>query len=317
METSACPRCGGVANRLLAPGFYECTSSVLTDVVPPNQYANPSAIPLTRTCGHHFQVGTGQPAAAQCSCGMFAVGTCHQCGEPRCGQHGSLAGGVKFLCNSHIQNANHRRNLKEYQRDAERKRQAEQVAREAEEQRRQMVAAQQKALPELPAEGGASAAQLSAGLAELVPDRARSFVVERRSLGRSRRVRGWAFPLETRKPNFETRHTYYRHRGVIVTNDGRAFIVQTESPSRTWTPGDHTHGPPHSETSGLSPADTAAILGQVRKWLGRGPGEGTTPARTAHLEMLVREGRLSQEEASRLAPSGAVSDEAWAAIRDR
>jgi hypothetical protein len=42
-----------------------------------------------------------------------------------------------------------------------------------------------------------------------------------------------------------------------------------------------------------------------------------TPARAKVLRHLVAEGRLSQDEADRLAPGGAVSDAAWAIIRDR
>ena len=90
MSTVICPNCGGMLNRLLAPDYYGCTSTIVEDVVPRGRHGNAQDIPITRRCGHRFQVRR-TPHLAQCSCGMFAVGTCPQCGEARCGTHGQPA----------------------------------------------------------------------------------------------------------------------------------------------------------------------------------------------------------------------------------
>ena len=317
MQNVTCPMCGGLSNRLLAPGYFECTSSVVTDVVPPGAHGNASHIPITRTCGYRFQVGTAASAGAQCWCSMYAVGTCRTCGQALCGQHGSQDAGGSFLCNHHIQEDARRRAAAQAREDAEKRQRREEIARHAEQQRQEMLEARRQALPEFPVEGGAMAAELSAGLRTLVPDRARTFVVERRSLGRTMKVRGWGFRLGSEVKENARGGTYFRHRGLIVTDDDRAFIVTELSPSSDWSVGDHTHGKPPAETSGVGVSEVQTIVSQVLKWTGKPQGAGTTPARTEHLEGLVRNGRVSREEAERLAPSGAVSDAAWAAIRDR
>lgn len=102
---AVCPQCGGSARRLLAPGYYECTSEIeeLVDVLPPHMHAGPGDIPMyrTRTCGARYQLGEGMTGAVQCRCGMFAVSACSEChGEPRCGEHSVKVDG-RVLCSVH------------------------------------------------------------------------------------------------------------------------------------------------------------------------------------------------------------------------
>lgn len=201
--------------------------------------------------------------------------------------------------------------------EAEKKQRSREVARRAEQQRHAMLTARHQALPEFPVDGGALASELSAGLRKLVPDQARSFVVQRKSFGRTKSVRGWAFRFEAAEKINAHGGRYYRHRGLIVTDDGYAYVVAAESPSESWTVGDYTHGQPPSATLRVGVHEVQKIVDQVLKWTGRSQGTGTTPARTEHLERLVSTGRMSHEEAERLAPNGAVSDVAWATIRTR
>ena len=53
-------------------------------------------------------------AAERCNCGLYAVGACHACDLPLCGQHGASIGGL-FLCGAH----RHPAVLEQEPRDAE------------------------------------------------------------------------------------------------------------------------------------------------------------------------------------------------------
>jgi len=91
-----------VKGRLLAPGYYECTSETLVNILPAGMQGNLSAVPLYRPCGHRYQTGGADANAAQCDCGMYAVGACLRCGVPLCGEHADTRyGGV--LCAKHNQ----------------------------------------------------------------------------------------------------------------------------------------------------------------------------------------------------------------------
>jgi hypothetical protein len=66
-----------------------------------------------------------------------------------------------------------------------------------------------------------------------------------------------------------------------------------------------------------SPPDAESLdedAGVEFEW--RAPATSRTPARASQLERLVAEGRMSVEEAERLAPDGTVSDANWTVIRD-
>jgi hypothetical protein len=82
----SCPECGGRQRREIAPGFFQCTSRRLTDVIPAGSFGNPTTVPVDSECGHRYQEAPASPAV-QCACGMFAVAACVQCGEPLCGDH--------------------------------------------------------------------------------------------------------------------------------------------------------------------------------------------------------------------------------------
>src|ERR1700734_336703 len=80
----SCPRCGGNAYAVIAPGYFECTSTIL--VPGPVATAQGTVImPVPATvCSHRYQAGT--PVTTQvCSCGTFAVGQCRDCNDPVCG----------------------------------------------------------------------------------------------------------------------------------------------------------------------------------------------------------------------------------------
>ena len=95
---AACPRCGGVERRALAPNFFECETRVLVFVVPRGVQGNPTDVPLYEACGHQYQEGA--PTAPRCSCGVFAIGECNKCSKPLCGLHGGQYS-KGFLCTEH------------------------------------------------------------------------------------------------------------------------------------------------------------------------------------------------------------------------
>lgn len=107
MSAGPCPKCGGRERRLLAPGYFECMSRVLRDVVPP---APPGVLgdvlgrPLYGPCGYRYQAGPQSADGRACECGMFAVGECQACGKAVCGQHGAHSHG-RFVCVAHIREA--------------------------------------------------------------------------------------------------------------------------------------------------------------------------------------------------------------------
>ncbi|WP_203704294.1 hypothetical protein [Asanoa iriomotensis] len=49
-----------------------------------------------RVCGHRYQEATDALPPLSCGCGLFAVGTCRDCGEPKCGVHAVL--GDRMSC---------------------------------------------------------------------------------------------------------------------------------------------------------------------------------------------------------------------------
>jgi hypothetical protein len=81
-----CPRCRGSSRRMLAPGYYECTSITERPGYMPGPGGTWIPGPERVACGHRYQEGTGT-SLGQCDCGVFAVATCQQCGKPLCGEH--------------------------------------------------------------------------------------------------------------------------------------------------------------------------------------------------------------------------------------
>ncbi len=125
MTTAACPRCGGQGTAL-APGYYNCTATVLVDVIPPGAQGNLGAVPLYEPCGTRFQTSEAGSSGRQCDCGFYAVGSCTSCGKPLCGRHKVEQGG-RLLCenDAQVEREAHRRAAEEaHRREAEARRRA-------------------------------------------------------------------------------------------------------------------------------------------------------------------------------------------------
>jgi hypothetical protein len=87
MPMPTCPSCGGAEASILAPGYFECTTVNLANVVPAGAQGNLTDVPIYVKCGHRYQGGPVMAGVPQCWCGMYAVGACKECREPLCGQH--------------------------------------------------------------------------------------------------------------------------------------------------------------------------------------------------------------------------------------
>lgn len=96
---SKCPKCGGLGRRMLAPGYFMCTTTVLRGVIPAGTQGNTSPIPVEEPCGHRYQEATGAANApsATCECGIFAVGVCRECERAVCGRHSEVVG-IRLAC---------------------------------------------------------------------------------------------------------------------------------------------------------------------------------------------------------------------------
>jgi hypothetical protein len=106
----ACPLCHGDERIPLAPGFWECRSSVREDR--PGRVPDPmgppgATMPITdtiyRPCGTQYHEATGGGVTLLCECSTFAIGVCAACMNPVCG-HPSCSGlhGGKRLCIQHL-----------------------------------------------------------------------------------------------------------------------------------------------------------------------------------------------------------------------
>ncbi|GIH16647.1 hypothetical protein Raf01_48190 [Rugosimonospora africana] len=85
---------------MLAPGYYECTSQALVNVIPPGAQGNLGSVPVYQPCGHRYQSGATSAGTPQCACGMYAVGACRDCGKPLCGRHVNIRNDTVF-CAEH------------------------------------------------------------------------------------------------------------------------------------------------------------------------------------------------------------------------
>ncbi|MEV0719892.1 hypothetical protein [Asanoa sp. NPDC050611] len=93
-----CPQCGGTQRLLLAPGFWECTTYGPGHGPTATMTGGTAVVSPGRVCGHRYQEATGAVPPVSCGCGLFAVGTCLDCGEPKCGAHAIL--GDRMSCTS-------------------------------------------------------------------------------------------------------------------------------------------------------------------------------------------------------------------------
>jgi hypothetical protein len=147
-----------------------------------------------------------------CSCGMFAVGNCATCGQPRCGQHASHDANGYFVCNEHIMDA----------RQQAADEQAQRRDREVDDAKAAVDAekdALRKAFPGLPVEGPASPAQLASVLSRHAADKRKEFEIARKSFGRRTVAHGWAFLIGDGAERQMGREKLY----LVVTTDGGAY----------------------------------------------------------------------------------------------
>ncbi|HEX7135987.1 MAG TPA: hypothetical protein VF228_25635 [Iamia sp.] len=113
-RVGACPVCTGDDRVEIAPGYYECTSTVYGTApgpgygAPPTGQFGPQLVTTSGVCGHRYQEGTSMSSSPLgCTapgCGYFAVGRCAQCGDPVCGQHLGNHEGTS-LCPTHLTEA--------------------------------------------------------------------------------------------------------------------------------------------------------------------------------------------------------------------
>jgi hypothetical protein len=89
MSAIVCPRCGGSQCRLIAPGYYECTSQVVAAVVAAGTQGVIQNTPVYGVCGHRYQAAGGLAPSRErkCGCGFLAVAGCVTCDTPLCGPH--------------------------------------------------------------------------------------------------------------------------------------------------------------------------------------------------------------------------------------
>ena len=90
----SCPSCGGSRRKAIAPGWWQCSSEVISESPGPGRGApqtgefGPDALISASRCGNVYAEASAPkelPAVPSCSCGTFAIGICVKCGEPVCG----------------------------------------------------------------------------------------------------------------------------------------------------------------------------------------------------------------------------------------
>lgn len=84
---TACPKCGAVETREIAPGFVECQGRDEDGKRCGSRYQPPSAPSLRRP--------------QLCACGTYAIGQCVECDAPVCGDHSDLYE-ERRLCAQHF-----------------------------------------------------------------------------------------------------------------------------------------------------------------------------------------------------------------------
>jgi hypothetical protein len=185
MAVGGCPKCGGRERHVLSPGYFECTSRVVTGGVPPSASPTATAIPVYGPCGFRYQEGRPSAVTQVCTCGMFAVGVCSTCRQPRCGEHGAHDQTGRFVCVAHIAEAKARA-------DAAQREQGQRDVARADTEIAAYEAALEAALPGFPIQQ-ATGPQLAAALEPRASRRKRVLVTRRKMLGRSEIIRGWVF----------------------------------------------------------------------------------------------------------------------------
>lgn len=92
----ACPACGDTEYQLIAPGYVECSGvRAVDEMTPVGRIERRLGV-----CGTRYHVSTpGGAGVRQCSCGLYAIGACPECGTAFCGDHSWPRGGQR-LCAS-------------------------------------------------------------------------------------------------------------------------------------------------------------------------------------------------------------------------
>jgi hypothetical protein len=93
----SCPKCGGGQREPIAPGFWECRSSVLIELMEPRpnprdpRQAIPTPVTYRVPCGEQYQEsGSDMAVTPACKCGTYSIGHSAACGTPVCGKHSDL-----------------------------------------------------------------------------------------------------------------------------------------------------------------------------------------------------------------------------------
>jgi hypothetical protein len=94
MRPDACPSCGGLDRREIAPGDFECLTQRVVGMVPPQANGLSVHTPVHRICGCRYQVPV---SSVTCHCGKYSIGKCSRCDQPVCGRHATESRSL-FLC---------------------------------------------------------------------------------------------------------------------------------------------------------------------------------------------------------------------------
>ena len=241
---------------MLAPGFYECTSRVVVNVVPRGALSNVTEIPVPGQCGHRYQEGDASVTTATCSCGMFAVGVCATCTRSRCGQHARHDDAGRFVCNDHIADTQRQQAEESYARwQADKEEAGAALAKE-----RELIG---EALPGFPAKAPASCVDVAEALERHVPERKQTF---KKIPGKllDRRGRGWSFCLGQLDLYAESRERQDTKLYLIVLDDGSATVQKGIGP-----PMDVFRLDSGQVLSSLNTKQLHKVTRQVLEWAGR------------------------------------------------
>lgn len=253
-----CPSCGGTQRRVIAPGYWECQTMNVIGMAPGQQ-------PVTRVCGHRYQEGPGGDRGAErCGCGMYAVGACRVCETAVCGQHGATLDD-QFLCGTHWHQRSQENEARRQRETAERER--ERMIRE-EEARRDRAAQ----LPGFPVDGPASSVDIAHSLRALVPERKRTFVLERGRFNRvTKTLEGWVF-FKNSSRREGSYGSYEQASGWLIDAEGGLWIWSAPGTGIS-TLSDDLPGAGQvmgGQEASISDADLSTIRSQLNQWRGIG-----------------------------------------------
>jgi hypothetical protein len=248
MNAGGCPQCGSTQRRQIAPGYYECLSARVVGM--PHGVASPT--PVVQPCGKRYQLHAAEQSIAgqQCSCGMFAIGMCLECGTPQCGECGNLVEG-RFLCWAHVQQAAEAA-------EAVRQKKAQDELRDHQKAEAARRAERESTTPGFP-EGDTAGTDLACALETQVSQHKRRFIVGKSAIWHSPKTAdGWGFVLSSSEQAVDER-SGARHAswlGLVVTDTGICYSIgEGRGPLSGW------QIPEHLLTNGLG----TSIPGQYQR----------------------------------------------------